>query len=421
MSELLDPQSRTEWRRAWPLPFVSAVGYGASTAHIYSAGLFIAPLEREFGWSRAAIIGGLTVISVFSVIAAPFVGLLIDRVGARRIGLPGMALYALAIAALALTGPSLLGWYALWTLLAAGSLMVKATVWTSAVASRFDRSRGLAMSITLCGAGLGSALTPILTNRLLAAFGWRGAYVALGGILAAVSIPFLLPFFRDARDLARTRPRAEVNQIPALGGMRFGVALRSARFVKLALVSFLAVSAMTALMVHMVPILVGRGFTTVHAAQIAGLAGIGSVIGRIGTGFLLDRVSGAVIGGVGFALPIVVVLALYGAGSLPLVAASAAFLLGVTLGTEVDVIGYVTSRYFGMRNFGGVFGTLIGLQSLAVGVGPLAASFVYDHSRSYDGVLLGTVPIFLLVTLLIVSMGRYPDLVAEGPVPTPEV
>ena len=411
---MFDAAARSEWRSAWPLPFICALGYGAATAHIYSAGLFIAPLEREFGWSRAAITGGLTVISVISVFGAPFVGLLIDRIGARKIGIPGLAVYAAGIAALSLAGPSLLGWYALWILIGVGSLMTKATVWTSAVASRFDRSRGLAMAITLCGAGFGSALMPVLANRLLVAFNWREAYLALGGIIALVSIPLMIPFLRDARDVARTR--APTSQpVPVLGGLHFAEAVRSARFFKLALISFLAVSAMTAMMVHMVPILSERGFTSSDAARIAGLAGVGSVIGRLGTGFLLDRFSGTMIGGVGFSLPILVVLAIYGAGDLPWVAAPAAFLLGVTLGTEVDVIGYVTSRYFGMRNFGGVFGTLIGLQSLAVGTGPLIASFIFDHTRSYDWVLSGVVPIFVLATGLILSMGKYPDLGPDEP------
>lgn len=79
------------------------------------------------------------------------------------------------------------------------------------------------------------------------------------------------------------------------------------------------------------------------------------------------------------------------------------------------MIGYVTSRYFGMRNFGGVFGTLIGLQSLAVGTGPLIASFIFDHTRSYDWVLLGVLPIFVLATGLILSMGKYPDLGPDEP------
>ena len=218
----------------------------------------------------------------------------------------------------------------------------------------------------------------------------------------------MIPFFRDARDLARAVPRA-AKVAPPLDGLDFGETVRSARFVKLALVSYLAVSAMTAMMVHMVPILSERGFTTVHAAQIAGLAGIGSLVGRIATGFLLDRCSGPVIGGIGFSLPILVLLALYGAGTLPWVAVPAAFLLGVTLGTEVDVIGYVSSRYFGMRNFGGVFGTLIGLQSLAEGTGPLIASVTFDRTRSYDWLLLGVAPVFPLATILIVSLGRYPE------------
>lgn len=404
------PNARAEWRGAWPLPFVSAIGYGVAVAHIYSAGLFLGPLEQEFGWSRAVITGGLTVVSVISVILAPFVGLAIDKYGARRIGLPGMALYCGAIAALSLTGSALWTWFALWVLIAFASLSVKATIWTSAVASRFDASRGLAMSITFCGAGLGSALLPMATNWLLAEFDWRGAYVALGGLLALIAFPLLIPFFRDARDVARARSAATgTTAAIELSGLAFGEALRSPKFVKLGLVALLSVSAMTALLVHIVPILTNAGFSRTTAAKIAGLIGIGSIVGRIGAGFLLDRINGAVIGAFAFSLPILVVLGLLAVGTSPNLAWPAAFLLGLTLGTEVDVIGYVTSRHFGMRNFGGVFGTIIGLQSLAVGIGPLAGSVIFDHTGSYRWMLIGLVPVFASSAILIVTLGRYPD------------
>lgn len=409
----IDPAVREEWRRAWPLPFVSAIGYGVAVAHIYSAGLFIAPLEQEFGWSRAAITAGLTVISVISVVLAPAMGGLIDRVGARRIGIPGMVFYTAALAALSLTGSSLWMWWSLWVVLAFATLMVKATVWTTAVASRFDRSRGLAMAITLCGAGVGSAVLPILTSRLLTEFGWRGAYVALGLILAVVSIPLLLPFFRDAKDERRRRPDPAAAQHVA-SGLSFRAAIRSSQFVKLALVSYLSVTAITGLLVHFVPILTSKGFDRTTAAGIAGLVGIGSMVGRIGTGYLLDRINGSLVGAIGFSLPIVVLVALGEAAAMPWVAAPAAFLFGLTLGCEVDVLGYLASRHFGMRAFGALFGSMVGLQSLAVGTGPLLAGYIYDTTGGYQAALIGFVPVFIASSMLISTLGRYPRFDAEA-------
>lgn len=408
-------RERREWRQAWPLPFVSAIGYAVSVAHIYSAGLFIAPLEEEFGWSRAAITGGLTVISVISVILSPFVGLLIDRVGARRIGLPGIVFYCAAIAALSFAQSALWTWFALWILIAFSSIMVKATVWTSAVASRFDASRGLAMAIALCGAGVGSAVLPILTSWLLEELDWRGAYVALGGIMAAIALPLLIPLFRDARDVVRRAGPDEGAKAVELSGIAFGAALRSPKFLQLALVSTLTVAAMTALIVHFVPILKAAGFGTMDAAKAAGLIGIGSILGRLGTGFLLDRISGSLIGAFAFSLPVIVVFALMSVEASPWLAAPAAFLLGLTLGTEVDVIGYLTSRHFGMRNFGGVFGTIIGLQSVSVGTGPLIGSLIYDSTQSYWWMFIAVLPIFALATILVATLGAYPVLEAPDP------
>jgi MFS family permease len=405
---VLSPAARAEWRGGWPLPFVSAVGYGVSVAHIYSAGLFIAPIEQEFGWSRTAITAGLTVVSVFSVVLAPFFGAMIDRWGARRIGLPGTMLYCAAIAALSLTGGSVWSWWGLWILIALGSLTVKSTIWTSAVASRFDASRGLAMAIALCGAGLGSALLPILTSRLLAEFDWRTAYLALGGILALVAVPLLLPFFRDARDVARRAPGAPV--AAALAGVSYREALRGRRFAMIAIVATLSVAAMTSLMVNMVPILRSLSFGTAEAAAYAGLLGIGSIIGRLGTGFLLDRFNGALIGTIAFALPVLGVGLLSAASGTPPLAMAGCFILGLALGTEVDVIGFITSRYFGMRAFGAIFGTIVGLQSLSTGLGPMAGSAIYDLRGSYTWLLIGVVPIFIVCALLVSRLGSYPDL-----------
>jgi predicted MFS family arabinose efflux permease len=136
--------------------------------------------------------------------------------------------------------------------------------------------------------------------------------------------------------------------------------------------------------------------------------GIGSIAGRLVTGVLLDRINGSIVGAVGFSLPILVLLTLIlAAANIPITAA-AALLFGLTLGCEIDVLGYLTSRHFGMRNFGAVFGMLVGLQSLAVGAGPAIAAFVFDRTGSYQLVLIGLVPVFAASAILISTLGAYP-------------
>ena len=405
---MADAHIGREWREGWPLPLVSAIGLGIGVAQIYSFGLFIAPLQNAFGWSRTAASSGLTVLSAV-LLLAPVAGTLIDRWGPRRIAIPGMLFYCLALAALSLTGASLWTWWLLWGLIGFGTLTIQPTTWLSAVTSRFDQARGLALSVAMCGSGLAAMILPLVTNHLLLSFGWRGAYMALGGIFAAVSIPLLLLFFRDARDLtAKSAGPGSKSRAPAAIAIALAEAARSSRFWKLAIVSFLVVAAITALLVHFVSIMTWKGLSRTHAAEMAGLIGIGSIAGRLITGVLLDRINGSIVGAVGFSLPILVLLTLIFMDASMALTAAVALVFGLTLGCEVDVLGYLSSRHFGLRSFGSVFGTFIGLQSLAVGVGPAAAAYVFDRTGSYHLVLVGLIPVFALSAILISSLGAYP-------------
>lgn len=404
----LDAAMRKEWRLAWTLPLVSAVGYGIGVAHNYSFGVFILPLEHQFGWSRTAITGGLLMYSIANVTLSFLLGMMIDRWGARRIALPGMAVYCAAIAGLSLVGSSIWSWWGLWVILGLSTLFVNSTLWSTAVVSRFDRSRGLALAVTLCGGGLSAIVVPLLANYLVDKLEWRLAYVALGGTLAAVALPLLFLFFRDRRDVVRDKgAHAAAAQVTEVGGYTLREALRSPRYLKLATATTLMLLCLLAMFINLVPILVSHGVSRDVAAGLAGLSGLGSIVGRLCAGWLLDRVNGALIGGIAFAMPILTALLLLFGGA-P-VAALAAFLLGLTVGTEMDVIGYLTSRYFGLRNFGAVFGSVIGLMSLATGLGPLLGNLIYDKFHSYEYLLIGIIPVFAISSWLIFSLGAYPE------------
>lgn len=384
-----------EWRRFWPLPLVAALGYATSTLHIYGLGPFIEPLQQQFGWSRAHVSSGLTVAALLSGAFCIPIGMLVDRIGPRRIALIGVPLMCASVALLGTATGDEAGWRLLWVIVALGTLFVQATVWTSAVASRFEASRGLALAITLSGASVAATLYPLLGAWLIDAYGWRGGFVGLSMLWVVIVLPMLLLFFRGAQDEIRTTA-ASRNPEHALPGMSLAEGLRSAAFYKLLLAGGLFAFTVIGAVVHFVPILTSQGAAPLEAASIAALIGIFSVIGRIGTGFLLDRLPSHVVSGAAFLIPLPCCALLLLDGANPVSQVLAAAILGLTVGSEVDVIAYLAAKHFGLKSFGALYGALQMAIALGTALGPLAAGAVFDRFQGYDPFL--TVMMILMAT-----------------------
>ncbi|MEY4161058.1 MAG: hypothetical protein RLZZ136_1679 [Pseudomonadota bacterium] len=384
----------------------------ASTS-VYSLGIFMAPLEAEFGWSRAGIAAGLTINTVLAVITSPFIGIAFDRIGVRLIGTIGVALYCVLFACLAFAGPSIWTWWAMWLLLGCAGMAIKPTVWTTAVSSLFSTSRGLALSVMLCGTGLGSSLTPKVGIYLIEAVGWRRGIIGLAAFWAILVIPPVYLFLTSAKDQQiKARVGAlphSAPEVPALTGVALREGLLSWRYARLALAGFLTSLVIVSFVSSLIPILSDRGFTRDTAANIAALAGISTMVGRLVGGYMLDRTNGNVVGAISVGLAIVPSLLFWlFPGSLA-ISSLGGIVLGLILGAELDAVAFLTSRHFGMRHFGVLFGTISGLLALSTGLGPLFVSLIYDHTRSYDLVLIAYIPMCLLAAGLFLSLGQYPQ------------
>ena len=399
-----------EWRAYGYLPFIAALGYATSVIHVYSLGPFIAPLQEAFGWSRAQISFGLTISSFISAIFCIPMGMLVDRIGPRRIGLVGVLLMTGAFAMLGTASGSITNWALLWVLISIATLGVQATVWTSAINGRFEKSRGLALAITLSGASLSAALFPLLATWLITHYGWRMGFFGLGGIWAAMAFPFLLLFFRGAQEELKTKAATTATPEVArvLTGLTLGEGLRTLALYKLlmaaGLFSFTAIGAV----VHFVPILTGAGASPLEAAGIAALVGIFSIIGRLGTGFLLDRFPAQHVGAIAFLLPVVGFSLLLLDGSNPVYQMLAAATLGLTVGAEVDVIAYLAARYFGLKSFGALYGAMVMALALGTSFGPLTAGAIYDIQGSYLTFLVINIVLMGASAVALFSLGRPP-------------
>lgn len=399
---------RSEFARNWTVVLASALAMALASVGAYTMGVFIEPLQQEFGWSRADIAGGMMVSSVLSVISGPFVGLMVDRVGPRRIGLAGLVMATMATAAFSLVGSSIWMWWALYIPSAVAGAFVRPTVWASAISSLFDAGRGLALALMLSGTALCSTLTPIIGTWFVDQLGWRHAFVALALFWAVLVIPVAWLFFTSAVDRNRTVAKADREALAVLTGMDIKPAMLSGKFVRLACAGFLATLVVVTFVTGLIPILTSQTIHRQAAANIAGLIGISTIVGRLTGGYLLDRTNANLVGAVSMLMPVVpCALLLSYPGSIP-VASLATLVLGLSLGCELDAVAYLTGRHFGMRNFGTLFGTIVGLLALATGLGPVLLNFIFDRTQAYTGALIAFIPLSLLTAALFASLGRYP-------------
>ncbi|HEX2213874.1 MAG TPA: MFS transporter, partial [Mycobacterium sp.] len=391
----------------------AALGYSIGVIHVYSLGAFMEPLQSEFGWTRAETSLGLTIVGIAAAVAAFPIGLMVDRLGPRRVGIIGAVLMGAAFALFSSATGSLLNWILLWGVLSFASFWVQTTVWTSAVASRFETSRGLAFAVTLSGGSLAAAVFPPLATAFIGAYDWRVAFLALGALWGALVLVVVALFFRGAQDDARRAHRREPAKAPVVQAILPGVALRdglrSATFYRLLVAAGLFAFTTLGVVVHLVPILRGAGAEPLAAAGTASLVGVFSIIGRLGVGVLLDRFSGRVVGACAYLIPLAGAALLLLDGTNPVSQTVAAALFGLTLGAEVDVIAYLASKYFGLRNFGGLFGGLVAALSLGTAFGPLASGATFDRYSSYEPFLILTMILMGISSLALATLTTPPD------------
>ena len=413
---LLSKNAMAEWRKYWYLPITAGLGYATAVMYVYSMGPFMEPIQNEFGWSRAEVSSGITIAALFSAIFCIPIGILVDKVGPRRVGLIGAVMMCAAVGLLGTATGTKTNWYILWGLLAFSTLWVQATIWTSAVTGHFAESRGLALAITLSGASVAATVFPLMATWLIEGYGWRSAYMSMSAIWLVIVFPLLWLFFKGPQDekLTEAEATAQAEAKKDLPGVTLTEGMRSSALYKLIMAGgFFAFTAI-GVVVHFVPILKDSGAEPLAAAGIASLVGIFSIIGRLGTGVLLDKFPGHLVGGVAFIIPIIASALLLFDGANPVSQAVAAAIFGLTLGSEVDVIAYLAAQYFGLKNFGALYGSMVMSLSLGVAFGPLGAGAVFDHYGSYSPFLYLTATLMGVSAIALFTLGKAPDFSAAS-------
>lgn len=398
-----------ETAKRWPIVIASMVGMSAGPSQYAfgSLALFINPLTEEFGWNRAQISLASTFFTVALLFSLPVAGRLADTIGTKRLLVPSMLVVGFSLAAIPILVSAPWHLWAIFGVIGCLGAGANALPYMRTVSAWFDRRRGLAIGITLAGAGLGYTYVPPLLRLTTETYGWRMSYFVLAGLTCLVAVPLVLMFFREAPSELRMRMSA------AAGGAVAGdisinrhAALQSWIFWNLFAVFGLLSFSLYGLMIHSVSMLVDRGMTTESAAYGASIIGVTIMISRVIIGYLCDRLFVPRIAAAAFALSTVglLILALGASG------ASAYFalvLIGFSIGAEIDMMTFLTSRYFGIRHFGEIYGILFASLLIGTSLGPWLFGLSFDVTGSYISMLWIAAGVTGLATALCFSLPAY--------------
>jgi predicted MFS family arabinose efflux permease len=394
-----------EFREGWKLVLAASFGFSFFSVMMAGTGLFMQPLGDEFGWSRTLLSSGPSIATIMTAILGPFFGAMIDRYGSRRLALPGIVVTMASISAFSLLNGETWQWIALWFAFGLVSVSIKSTIWTAAVVGAFERSRGLALGLTLSGTAVAQSIVPPLGNLLINLFGWRMAFICLGLGWGGITLLLAWLFLHEAR---RTRRQATGDaqsgpHAPA-AGLTVREALRDRALWQLAISNFLIMTLTMGLTIHLFPILTEAGVSRDMAALLTALSGIAGIAGKLVTGYMLDRFRPNMVGGLTLGAAAVGFALLVDGITSPALIVCALLVNGYAAGTKTHITSYLTAGYAGMRNFGAIYGFMSALMSLAAGLGPLLAGGAYDLSGGYEPFLMAGAIGCVIGGLLIVLM-----------------
>ena len=374
----------------WLIVFLSAVGlFLGAPLVVFSFSVFFKPMVADFHASRGAVSFAFSLSNFVGALSILCVGTVIDRFGAKRVILVSTSLYGLVLCTALWVGGSLWQLYFFFILLGVTMASGPAPVPYGVVISHwFNRYRGLALGLSMMGIGIGSVVVPILSQRLIAMFGWRIAFAMFGGAVLLVPLPVIAAWFQNDPEQRGLRPDGDeeipLSHLPPQDkdGLSWREIWKSPTFWLLFCIFSLAGASVHGVVLHLAAIFTDRGVSATEAATATSLVGAAVAIGRLGSGYLLDR----------FFAPRVTIL-FYGATALGIailctgvhgnLALVAAFLTGLGMGAEVESMGYMISRYFGLVAFGAAYGVAFGAFMISGSAGVFLMGVGYDRFHSY--------------------------------------
>jgi len=387
----------------WKVVLAGFFGVMGSFAAVvpYTFGLFLKPLSSAFGWHRESVSAGFSIAALTVAASSPVLGMLLDRFGPRRIVLPCIAVFCGGYLSLAWLTPHLIHFYLAFFLIGLVGNGTAYLGYSRAISTWFIRRRGLALSMMLAGGSCGAMLLPVIAQAAITHYGWRSAYAILGMLAFALGFPLAALFLREQPDTASFAQQS----LKPEGLVRD--ALRGRIFWIIAITVCLYAISLNGALAHISALLTDRGVSSVGSAYAFSVIGASALIGRVLTGFFLDRFFGPRVSQWMLLMTVVGIGLLSVAHSLTS-GLVAAFFIGFSMGSEGDITPYLLSRYFGLKRLSTLYAFTWTTYAIGGATGPLLVGKVFDALGSYRPVTIQllALPAFI-PCLLMFLLPRY--------------
>jgi MFS family permease len=374
----------------WWIVGLALLAQGLSVgATAYVVGQYIKPLAEEFGATRTQVMLGFALMMLAGGLGSPALGRALDRRSLRKAMILGAAAMAAGFAAMSVMRwlPALL--VPLILLVAPGSVLFGPLAASTAVARWFARLRGRALGIAAVGTSLGGLTLPLLNAWALVALGWRGALLVLAALIAGLGIPLVAWRMVDRPEELGLGPDGD-EPLPAPEAGHAAAPAWSLRGL-LGHYPFWAIALGTGLPLAVVGSVLGNlhgyatdlGISDGRAALLLSGLSLGGVLGKLTFGALADRVDKRALLLLAQGILIVfLVLLLQHPGYPVLLAGTSA--AGIALGGLLPVWGALLGDYYGRERYGQVMGLMAPLMLPPNLVAPVAGTWAYDATGSYD-------------------------------------
>lgn len=384
---------RHVYRGWWILAASLLATTAGSGISFWSFGLYIAPLESEFGWSRTEVSLGFSIAVVAGGISAPLIGRWVDTRGPRSAIVTGSILAMITYLLLSTTG-NLLQWYIYSALNELSRAMMFFIPFQALIARWFNRRRGLATGIFGTAFSLGGFLVMPIMGFTIDTFGWRSGFVASGVVVAATYVPIGLLLIRNSPEEVGQfidgdrAPKELASSNSERSGVSLRVALRTLHFWVIVSAMGLYLFGIFGFNVHQVPFFESRGIPRSSAIAIVSLSAGAIVISRLLFSFLADKITRFELAPMGLSLflmsAMLVPLVIPGTVGISL------FLIlwvpGRSGGPIVEVM--LLTRAFGLRHFATLLGALTVVQTIGHILSPAIAGAIFDSTGTYNYALL---------------------------------
>ena len=392
----------------WVVVGMCALANMVAFGFVFSYSVFFKSLAAEFGYERSVIAGAFSAYAIMHNLFAFFAGRLLDKFGPKVV--LGVAGFALGLSMIVMsTVNSILELYLYFGLIFSLGVACSYVPAMATVSKWFQEKRGFAIGLTAAGLGAGSFIFSPLSAWLISVFGWRKSYFILG-IVAWLIFFVVVTFVRKPPTKENGEAKDTVGSVKSLSLVKV---FMTRTFWMICLTWFFAALALWAVMVHVVMMCTDRGMSIILAGSMMGVIGGASIFGRIGSGFISDKLGRKTTCMIALICQTIMLVWLIFSSEIWMLWVFA-ILFGVSSGGFVGVIPAFPADYFGIKAAGSILGLIIIIVGVGVAVGPYAGGVIYDVTGSYNYMIIMCIISSILATITSALIGPAKTTASDG-------